>query len=81
MSWNISDLDKSKTEQSVLNEETRLNHCRVKREHLFNEFTRIKLMNTKKENEMLDQIEKIDTSIKSGEKFIKECKEYLKDFN
>ena len=81
MSWNIYDLDKSKTEQSILNEETRLNHCKVEREHLFNEFTRIKLMNTKKENEMLDQIEKIDTSIKSGEKFVKECKEHLKDFN
>jgi len=81
MSWNISDLDKSKTEQSIINEETRLNHCRVKREQLFNEFTRIKLINTKKENEMLNQIEKIDASIKSGEKFVKECKDHLKNFN
>ena len=81
MSWNISDLDKSKTEQSIANEEARLNYCKVKRERLFNEFTKIKLMNTKNENEMLNQIERFDASIKSGEKFVKECKEHLKDFN
>ena len=80
MSWSIKELDKNKTEQSISNEEARLDYCRFEKERLFNEFTRIKLINTQKENEMLDKIEMLDISIKSGENFINECKEHLKDF-
>ena len=81
MSWSVSELDKNKTEQSIVNEEIRLDHCRVERERLFNEFTRIKLINTRNENKMLDKIENLDKSIKFGEQFVKECKEHLKNFN
>jgi len=81
MSWSVKELDKSKTEQAISNEEARLDNCRVEREKLFTEFTRFKLMNTRKENEMLDQIEAFDRSIKSGEQFLNECKEHLKDFD
>lgn len=80
--WSINELDKEKTKQSISNEEARLDHCRIEREKLFNEFQRIKLINTQKENEMLDKIEMLDVSIKSGEQFVKECKEHLNnDFN
>lgn len=81
MSWNINELDKNKTEQSIANEEIRLDHCRVERERLFNEFTRIKLINTRNENKMLDKIENLDKSIKFGEQFVSECKEHLKNFD
>lgn len=81
MSWSVSELDKNKTEQAISNEEARLDHCRVEREKLFNEFGRIKMLNTQKENEMLDKIETLDRSIKSGEQFVNECKEHLKDFD
>lgn len=80
--WSIYELDKEKTKQSISNEEARLDHCRIEREKLFNEFQRIKLINTQKENEMLDKIEMLDASIKSGEQFVNECKEHLNnDFN
>lgn len=80
--WSINELDKEKTKQSISNEEARLDHCRVEREKLFNEFQRIKLINTQKENEILDKIEMLDASIKSGEQFVNECKEHLNnDFN
>jgi len=81
MSWSVSELDKNKTEQAISNEEARLDHCRVEREKLFNEFSRIKMLNARKENEMLDKIETLDRSIKSGEQFVNECKEHLKDFD
>jgi len=80
MGWSVSELDKNKTEQAISNEEARLDHCRVEREKLFNEFTRIKLINTRNENDMLNKIEMLDKSIKSGEQFVNECKEHLKDF-
>jgi hypothetical protein len=81
MGWSVSELDKNKTEQAISNEEIRLDHCKVEREKLFNEFSRIKMLNTQKENEMLDKIEILDRSIKSGEQFVNECKEHLKDFD
>lgn len=81
MSWRVSELDKNKTEQAISNEEARLDHCRVEREKLFNEFSRIKMLNTQKENEMLDKIETLDKSIKSGEQFVNECKKHLRDFD
>ena len=80
MGWSVSELDKNKTEQAISNEEARLDYCRVEREKLFNEFTRIKLINTRNENDMLNKIEMLDKSIKSGEQFVNECKEHLKDF-
>ena len=81
MGWSVSELDKNKTEQAISNEEIRLDHCKVEREKLFNKFSRIKMLNTQKENEMLDKIEMLDRSIKSGEQFVNECKEHLKDFD
>ena len=81
MGWSVSELDKNKTEQAISNEEIRLDHCKVEREKLFNEFSRIKMLNLQKENKMLDKIETLDRSIKSGEQFVNECKEHLKDFD
>lgn len=80
MSWNVSDLDKNKIEQSIANEEARLNHCRIERDRLFEELCRIQRENKIKEENMVQYIDKIDASIESGEKFVEECKAHLKDF-
>ena len=81
MSWSVKELDKSKTEQAISNEEARLDNCRVERERLFNELCRIQRENKIKEERMVQQIDKIDASIESGEQFLNECKEHLKDFD
>lgn len=78
--WSISDLDKSKTEQSIANETIRLEHCKVERDRLFTELCRIQRDNKIKEENIMQYIDKIDVSIKSGEQFIKECQAHLKDF-
>ena len=81
MGWSVSELDKNKTEQAISNEEIRLDHCRVERERLFNELCYIQRENKIKEERMVQQIDKIDASIESGEQFLNECKEHLKDFD
>ena len=78
--WNINDLDKSKTEQSIANEEARLDYCREERERLIRERDKFKNDTDIKMWEYYDKIEKLTSSIDCGETFVKECKEHLKDF-
>lgn len=81
MSWNISDLDKNKTEQSIANEEERLDICREKLDKLIKERDRYTKEISNKLDLMNENIAKIIHSIESGEKFVKECKKHLNDFN
>ena len=75
--WNIKDLDKEKTEQSIANEQARLDQCRETVERLKKEFRRMKLINTKNETEILNKIEDIERSIEEGENFVLKCNEHL----
>ena len=81
MSWNVSDLDKNKTEQSIINEEARLDYCRKKLDKLQKEYEQkryyyIHVILA----EMEDKISDLESSISCGEKFINECKEHLNSF-
>ena len=38
MSWSVSELDKNKTEQSIANEQIRLDNCRVALDKLKSEY-------------------------------------------
>ena len=81
MSWSVSELDKNKTEQAISNEEARLDHCRVERERLIQERDRYKIEANRKLTEYYEKIGMLNCSIKSGEQFVNECKEHLKDFD
>ena len=82
MGWKISELDKSKTEQSIANEEIRLDHCHEEVVKLTNEVDRLRFNYEQKYNSLCERIDKIKKSIEGGEQFIEECKEHLKnDFN
>jgi hypothetical protein len=78
--WSINELDKSKTEQSISNEQIRLDHCKIERSRLYDEYVRMEREHRRKEQELIDKLDKLYLSIESGEKFIKECQEHLKDF-
>jgi hypothetical protein len=78
--WSINDLDKSKTEQSISNEEARLDMCRETLDKLIKERDRYKAETDLKLWEYYDKIEKLTSSIDCGTQFIEECKEHLKDF-
>ena len=77
MSWNISDLDKSKTEQSISNEEIRLVNCQELLEKLNKEYKHMCVHHENEELKLAEKIGKIKKSIESGEKFIEDCKEHL----
>jgi DNA repair exonuclease SbcCD ATPase subunit len=79
--WSISELDKNKTEQSITNEQTRIDMCREKLDKLINERDRYKAETDIKLWEYYDKIEKLTKSIESGEKFVEDCKNHLNDFN
>lgn len=81
MSWNISDLDKNKTEQSIVNEEARLDMCREELDKLIKERDRYKIEADRKLAEYYEKIGKIKLSINSGEHFVEECKKHLNNFN
>ena len=82
MSWSIKELDKNKTEQSISNEEARIDMCRETLDRLIKERDRYKAEADRKLNEYYERIGKLNFSIKSGEKFIEDCKNHLaKDFN
>ena len=82
MSWKIGELDKAKTEQSIANEEIRLDHCHEEVMKLINEADRLRFNYEQKYNSLCERIDKIKKSIEGGEQFIEECKEHLKnDFN
>ena len=81
MSWTISELDKNKTEQAISNEEARLDMCRVELDKLIIERNRYKIEADRKLAEYYEKIGRLNFSIKSGEQFVNECKEHLKDFD
>ena len=74
---NIENLDKSKIEQSIANENIRLDIVREKRDKLFDELSRYKRETWFKIEEMTAQYNKMEASIKSGETFIAECEKKL----
>lgn len=78
--WNISELDKNKTEQSIINEEARLNTCREILDKLNQEYKFICIKHENEELKLAKKIGNIKKSIESGEKFINECKEHLNSF-
>ena len=78
--WSINELDKSKTEQSIANEQIRLNICRESLYKLNKELERYKKETDNKLSEYYKKIANIEKSIESGEQFIKECKNHLNDF-
>lgn len=81
MSWSVKELDKNKTEQAISNEEIRLDQCRVKLQRLSDEYEKMKIHHLILQGSLEDQITSIRFSIESGEKFLNECKEHLKDFD
>ena len=74
---NIENLDKTKIEQSIANENIRLDIVREKRDKLFDELSRYKKETWFKIEEMTAQYNKMEASIKSGETFIAECEKKL----
>lgn len=81
MGWSVSELDKNKTEQSISNEEIRLDNCRAVVDKIKKEYEHKKYMFMVELSNLEDKITALETSITSGEKFIEECKEHLKDFD
>ena len=80
MSWNICDLDKSKTEQSIVNENIRLDQCRSQLNALTQERDRYKNAVDAKLNDYQTRIDKLTLSITAGEQFVKDCEAHLNDF-
>ena len=78
--WSINDLDKSKTEQSITNETIRLENCRQSLNELKNEYEHKKYEYMIELSNIENDINTLETSIASGEKFIEDCKNHLKDF-
>ena len=78
--WSIKELDKNKTEQSIVNEQIRLDYCKEKFSRLTDEYSQMEREHRRKEQELRDQLDNLYMSIESGEKFINECKEHLTDF-
>lgn len=74
---NINDLDQNKTEQSIVNENIRLDTCRVILEILKQEYDRVQNQYVEKIGKIMDQIKSIEYSIIEGEKFIKKCQTHL----
>lgn len=80
MSWNISELDKNKTEQCIGNETIRLDNCRASLDKLKNEYEHKKYAYMVELSNIEDKITTLERSISSGEKFLEDCKNYLKTF-
>ena len=78
--WSINELDKSKTEQSISNELVRLDICREKLDKLIKERDRYKKETDIKLAEFYEKIGILKMSIDAGEKFVRECKDHLNDF-
>jgi len=79
--WKVTDLDKGKTESSITNEQIRLKKCKDEFNRLINVYDIMIREHRKKEQELQNKLDKLYSSIKSGEKFIEEYQEYLKTFN
>lgn len=80
MSYNISELDKNKTEQCIANETIRLDNCKVTLDRLKNEWCDKQYEYMTKLGDMKRKIYELEDSITDGEKFIEECKNHLKTF-
>jgi len=80
MSWNISELDKNKTEQCISNESVRLDTCRETLDKLNKEYNHMCVKHENEELKLAEKIGKIKNSIESGEKFLEDCKNHLKTF-
>lgn len=80
MAWNIFELDKEKTEQSIVNELARLDSCRMTLNALEREYICKSEEYRNKLSDIENKITEIQDSIKSGENYIKKCNEHLKDF-
>lgn len=80
MSWNISELDKNKTEQCISNETIRLSNCKVIFEKLNRDYKHMCVKHENEELKLAVQIGNIKRSIESGEKFLEDCKNHLKTF-
>lgn len=78
--WSIKELDKNKTEQSIANEQARLDGCRETLDKLKKEYEHKKYMFMVELSNIEDKITTLETSIVSGEKFVKDCQEHLNDF-
>ena len=80
--WNIKELDKSKTEQSIVNEEARLKQIKESYTKLDNEYEAYREESNKKLNDMKEQLRSLENSYRQGLEFIKQCNEHLReDFN
>ena len=75
--WSIKDLDKSKTEQSIANEQNRLDECYKSLKKLKVDYERKSYEYRCKLSDIEDRINALENSIESGEKFIRECNEHL----
>ena len=75
--WNIEDLDKSKTEQSIVNEQNRLDHCHKTLDKLKSEYEQKKYEYMCKLANLEDKITTLEGSISGGEEFIRKCNEHL----
>ena len=80
MSWSISELDKNKTEQSIENETARLDTCKEILDKLNREYNHMCIKHEIEELKLAEKIGKLKKSIESGEKFVEDCKNHLKDF-
>lgn len=80
MSWSISELDKNKAEQCVINEQIRLDTCKVILDHLKKEYEKKRYDYIVELSNIEDKITSIENSISSGEKFLESCKKHLNSF-
>lgn len=78
--WSIGELDKAKTEQSIANEEARIDLCHEEVERLIRECEQLRTSYETKYNSLCNRIDSIKKSIEHGEEFIEACEKHLKDF-
>ena len=69
--WSIKELDKSKTEQSIANEQIRLDICRENLDKLTQELERYKEETNNKLSKYYERIATIQRSIDVGEEFVR----------
>ena len=80
--WNIKELDKSKTEQSIVNEDARLKQIKESYAKLDNEYEAYREESNKKLNDMKEQLRSLENSYRQGSEFIRQCNIHLReDFN
>ena len=79
--WSVKELDAQKTEFCISNETARLDACKEKLDKLKKEYEHKKYVYNVELSNIEDKITELETSIKSGENFLNECKNHqLFDF-